>query len=149
MERGHGAQWQRASNETIRKYTWGLDLSGTIHGAGGIGGLLACEETAGRPATAKRYWFFYDANGNVGQVLDATNTNNITIAAKYEYDPYGNVIDQTCGDRYAYARQPLPLLHQVVRRRNRPGLLGLPLLLPTTRTVDQSGIRLGRGAALI
>ena len=26
------------------KYTWGLDLSGTFQGAGGIGGLLASEE---------------------------------------------------------------------------------------------------------
>jgi len=80
-----------ASNAITRKYTWGLDLSGTIHGAGGIGGLLACEEpqAVGDP---KRYWFMYDANGNVGQVLDATDTNNITIAARYEYDPYGNPI---------------------------------------------------------
>ena len=31
-------------------------------------------------------------NGNLTQVLDATATNNISIAAHYEYDPYGNVI---------------------------------------------------------
>ena len=79
------------SGDSTRKYTWGLDLSGTIHGAGGIGGLLACEEpqAVGDP---KRYWFMYDANGNVGQVLDATDTGNISIAARYEYDPYGNPI---------------------------------------------------------
>src|SRR5690606_21614534 len=83
-----------ASNAITRKYTWGLDLSQTIHGAGGIGGLLACEEPqeTGGP---KRYWFMYDANGNVVQVLDATNTGNITIAAHYEYDPYGNVINSS------------------------------------------------------
>ncbi|HPD32126.1 MAG TPA: hypothetical protein PLL20_19205, partial [Phycisphaerae bacterium] len=44
------------SNATTRKYTWGLDLSGTIHGAGGIGGLLACEEPQA-PGGPKRYWF--------------------------------------------------------------------------------------------
>jgi RHS repeat-associated protein len=82
------------SNETVRKYTWGLDLSGSIHGAGGIGGLLAAVETQGTTSETddQRYWFFYDANGNVGQVLDATDTGNITIAARYEYDPYGNRI---------------------------------------------------------
>jgi RHS repeat-associated protein len=82
------------SNATTRKYTWGLDLSGTIHGAGGIGGLLAAVETQGTSSELddKRYWYFYDANGNVGQVLDATDTNNISIAARYEYDPYGNPI---------------------------------------------------------
>jgi len=85
---------QGTSNTVKAKYTWGLDLSGSIHGAGGIGGLLAAVETQGTAVETddQRYWFFYDANGNVGQVLDATNTGNITIAAHYEYDPYGNVI---------------------------------------------------------
>jgi len=83
------------SNETVRKYTWGLDLSQSIHGAGGIGGLLAAVETKGTitPNDDEHYWFLYDANGNVGQVLDATDTNNITIGAYYEYDPYGNLIN--------------------------------------------------------
>jgi len=94
----------------------GLDLSRPIHGAGGIAGLLAVEGTQG--TYQGTYWFFYDAepltrrttrsvgaagprakparrvkgNGNLTQVLDATDTNNISIAAHYEYDPYGNVI---------------------------------------------------------
>lgn len=28
------------------------------------------------------YWFFYDANGNVGQVLDATDPEDLTLAAQ-------------------------------------------------------------------
>gem|GEM_PF-2969968 len=108
------------SNAVVRKLTWGLDLSGSIHGAGGIGGLLACEEPQA-PGGPKRYWFLYDGepltrratrsvaaagprakparrvkgNGNLTQVLDATDTNNISIAAHYEYDPYGNVINSS------------------------------------------------------
>ncbi|MGB9620578.1 MAG: RHS repeat domain-containing protein, partial [Armatimonadota bacterium] len=35
------------------------------------------------------YWFVYDANGNVGQILAAADWS---VAARYEYDPYGNVI---------------------------------------------------------
>ncbi|MBI4580884.1 MAG: hypothetical protein HY718_14345, partial [Planctomycetes bacterium] len=67
------------SNAVVKKYTWGLDLSGQsgsgrtvdgLHGAGGIGGLLAAVETGG--TYAGTYWFLYDGNGNVGQVLDAT-----------------------------------------------------------------------------
>ncbi|GAF83527.1 unnamed protein product, partial [marine sediment metagenome] len=75
------------SNDTVRKYTWGLDLSQTIHDAGGIGGLLAVEETAttGQP----KYWFFYDANGNLGQAFKVSTG---AVAARYEYDPYGNII---------------------------------------------------------
>jgi RHS repeat-associated protein len=86
-------------NETVRKYTWGLDLSGTIHGAAGIGGLLACVETQGEHQGT--YWYFYDANGNVSEILDATDSENLSIAAHYEYDPYGNVINNISS--YAYA----------------------------------------------
>ncbi len=105
----------------------GLDLSRPIHGAGGIGGLLATEEPQG--TYQGTYWFFYDAepltrratrsvgaagprakparrvkgNGNLTQVLDATDTNNISIAAHYEYDPYGNVINNLSSYTYATA----------------------------------------------
>jgi len=54
---------------------------------GGIGGLLAVEETAATDSPA--YWFLYDGNGNVGQVLRASDPS---IAARYEYDPYGNTL---------------------------------------------------------
>jgi len=65
-----------------------------IHRAGGIGGLLAVEapQAVGDPL---RHWYFYDSNGNVGQLLayDATGpTVNAAPAAKYEYDPYGQLI---------------------------------------------------------
>jgi RHS repeat-associated protein len=46
-----------------RSYTWGLDLSGTTQGAGGVGGLLWAEIHDG-PASA-RYAAGYDGNGNV------------------------------------------------------------------------------------
>jgi RHS repeat-associated protein len=71
----------------IRKFTWGLDLSGTVHGAGGIGGLLSVVETGG--SEAGPYWYFYDANGNVGQLV---KSSDYSLAARYEYDPYGNLI---------------------------------------------------------
>ncbi|MGE0083290.1 MAG: hypothetical protein AB7S75_02585 [Desulfococcaceae bacterium] len=34
-------------------------------------------------------YYFYDGNGNVGQLVNATG---VTIAAHYEYDPFGNLI---------------------------------------------------------
>ena len=37
------------SNAVKRKFTWGLDLSGSRQGAGGIGGLLAVEDANGTP----------------------------------------------------------------------------------------------------
>jgi RHS repeat-associated protein len=63
-------------------YVWGLDLSQSLQGAGGIGGLLASVDDAGV------YYFLYDANGNVGQMVDSAGN----LVAKYEYDAYGNVI---------------------------------------------------------
>ena len=50
------------SNAVVRKLTWGLDLSGSIHGAGGIGGLLAVEEET-QGTYQGTYWFLYDAVG--------------------------------------------------------------------------------------
>jgi len=68
-----------------------------IHNAGGIGGLLAVEapQAVGDPL---RHWYFYDGNGNVGQLLayDAAGpTVNATPGAKYEYDPYGQLVNWT------------------------------------------------------
>jgi RHS repeat-associated protein len=66
----------------IRFYTWGLDLSGTTHGAGGVGGLLM-EQDSGTAAT---YFTSYDGNGNLVNMVNAANG---TIAAEYEYGPFG------------------------------------------------------------
>ncbi len=86
------------NNDVVRKYTWGLDLSQTLQGAGGIGGLLACEdanETTSVATDDRSYAYFYDAIGNVGQLIDTTDpadANYGTIAARYEYDPYGAIV---------------------------------------------------------
>ncbi|MBN2448287.1 MAG: RHS repeat-associated core domain-containing protein, partial [Phycisphaerae bacterium] len=92
---------------TMRTYAWGLDLVGqrdgrSLAGAAGIGGLLAVHDAddpndANDPAGD--YVFCYDANGNVGQLVDLTDPNWTTsaIVARYAYDPYGNVT-QSAGD---------------------------------------------------
>jgi len=68
------------NNQTVH-YIWGLDLSGSLQGAGGIGGLLSRIDTSA-------YHYTYDGNGNVGQLVDDAGI----IAAHYEYDPFGNTI---------------------------------------------------------
>jgi RHS repeat-associated protein len=90
-------------NEIVRKYTWGLDLAGQngaisdIQSAGGIGGLLAMYDPNDPNDPNDTYGncvCFYDANGNVGQLVDRENDG--TLVAKYEYDPYGNnLLDPT------------------------------------------------------
>jgi RHS repeat-associated protein len=77
----------QSSNFTLQtSYTWGLDLSQSLQGAGGVGGLLGVEELSGTHTGV--YHFAFDANGNVTEVLD----NSGGIAAHYEFDPFGNTI---------------------------------------------------------
>jgi len=86
------------SNAIVRKQVWGLDLRGLggnataagIHGAGGIGGLLACAQPQGEQEIS--FWYLYDGHGNVAQVLSASS---YSVVAHYEYDPYGNAIVAT------------------------------------------------------
>ena len=93
------------SDALVRTYTWGLDLSGTFQGAGGIGGLLMVDDTAGDGFCG---FYTYDGNpaeGGMCQVIDAEDDS---IAAHYpvipprgwetglrEYDPYGREIAAT------------------------------------------------------
>ncbi|MCE9616133.1 MAG: hypothetical protein K8T26_17815 [Lentisphaerae bacterium] len=67
-------------------YLWGLDLSGTIQGAGGIGGLLACKAHAA--PNPQHTLYTYDGSGNVMALI---NTNGTTIT-QYEYGPFGEEV---------------------------------------------------------
>ncbi len=80
-----------APNTLTNYYTWGLDLSGSLQGAGGVGGLLAI--TSVTPGGARPAIFFpcYDANGNVTGYLD---TNGVSVAAVM-YDAFGRKVSGT------------------------------------------------------
>jgi RHS repeat-associated protein len=71
-------------------YTRGLDLSGSLQGAGGIGGLLARTEGALNPQQSSSF-YHADANGNVTTLIDAQQN----VVARYQYDPYGTLISST------------------------------------------------------
>ena len=75
-----------ANNTRTTTHTWGLDLSGSLQGAGGVGGLLSTQEHQG--AHAGLYHYACDANGNVTEIFDQSGA----IAAHYQYDPFGNTI---------------------------------------------------------
>ena len=67
-------------------YVWGLDLSRSLQGAGGVGGLIAVSDGVSAQS------FFYDANGNVGQLIRPAKGN---LVANYQYDPFGKIIQGT------------------------------------------------------
>ncbi|MDD2230632.1 MAG: hypothetical protein PHY48_14695 [Candidatus Cloacimonetes bacterium] len=52
----------------ISYYTWGLDLSGTLQGAGGVGGLLC--DTKVSSSETNTYFAVGDANGNITEYVD-------------------------------------------------------------------------------
>jgi RHS repeat-associated protein len=73
------------------RYTWGTDLSGTMEGAGGVGGLLAIERNvAGSNSWDIRYTHA-DANGNI---IALTNSSG-AVSARYRYDAFGKVLNAT------------------------------------------------------
>jgi RHS repeat-associated protein len=76
------------NNTPIVSYTWGTDLSGSLEGAGGIGGLLARSHgySAGNWSTNRFY--HADGNGNISCLLDSDQS----LAASYVYDGFGNTI---------------------------------------------------------
>ena len=69
-----------------KTFTWGLDLSGNLQGAGGVGGLLAVTKHEAQ-STTNTYYVTYDANGNVSEYID----NSGTIVEHYEYSPFGKL----------------------------------------------------------
>ena len=84
----------------VSHYVWGLDLSGTIHGAGGVSGLVM--EYSDQENDS--FYPVYDGNGNItGVRRDSDNS----WAANYKYDLFGNVLSSVgpyaTGNRFRFS----------------------------------------------
>jgi RHS repeat-associated protein len=112
-------------------YVWGLDLDGTLQGAGGVGGLLAVIQAEAVPtnsptpnsSTHKLFLPAYDANGNITEYA-ATNG---TVAAHYEYSAFGEPIvsDDELASSFAHQFSTKPYCNitdfsEYVYRKYRP-----------------------------
>ena len=88
----------------VDTFTWGLDLSGTMQGAGGVGGLLAT-----RWSGTTDYFPTYDGNGNVGEYLTTAGA----VAVHYEYGPFGTLTRNTTSTswrfQYRFSTKPRDL----------------------------------------
>jgi RHS repeat-associated protein len=85
----HIVELNATNNAVVRSYVWGLDLSVTMDGAGGVGGLLwVMLHTSSGPASGTHFTC-YDGNGNIVALVSAT-TGDVT--ARYEYGPFGEPI---------------------------------------------------------
>ena len=82
-------QERDGNNAELVTYTRGLDLSGSMQGAGGIGGLLArTEHSATASLLASSSYYHSDAGGNITAMTDSSGN----VVAKYLYDPFGNLL---------------------------------------------------------
>jgi RHS repeat-associated protein len=87
------ASFEQTTSLTLQKtFLWGLDLSGSLQGAGGVGGLL--KEGDLYPA--------YDANGNIMQKLDATGEVVMSVA----YDAFGQLTSGQLVGEYGFSSKP-------------------------------------------
>jgi RHS repeat-associated protein len=74
-----------ASPVLAKTRTWGIDLSGSLQGAGGVGGLLAEKQGT------STFYPTFDGNGNISEYLAPDGT----VAAHFEYDPFGNIVEDS------------------------------------------------------
>jgi RHS repeat-associated protein len=83
-----------------KTFTWGIDLSGTLQGAGGVGGLLMTSLITNN-SIKSNYFPTYDGNGNVSEYLNESGE----VSAHYEYDPFGKTTVATGPKANAFAHR--------------------------------------------
>ncbi len=86
---------------------WGEDLSRSLQGAGGIGGLIKTISPKAKKEKSTTSLFHYDSNGNV-VLLTALDAS---ISARYAYDAFGKTTTATGEDaesnRYRFSTKPV------------------------------------------
>ncbi len=94
------AEYTGATPAVSKTFLWGLDLSGSLQGAGGVGGLLSVSQGG------SSFYPTFDGNGNVSEYLASDGE----VAAHFEYDPFGNtVVDTDSADQFSYRFSTKPL----------------------------------------
>jgi RHS repeat-associated protein len=76
-----------ANNNLVRSFMWGLDFSGSLQGAGGVGGLIYTKLASDNLA----HFCAYDGNGNVMALVSGGGTQS----AEYEYTAFGETLRAT------------------------------------------------------
>jgi len=81
-------QERNSGNTPTVSYTRGNDLSGSLEGAGGIGGLLGRSHGYSGGNWSTHNFYHADGNGNITYLVNSSQG----LAASYRYDPFGNTI---------------------------------------------------------
>jgi RHS repeat-associated protein len=88
----HVVDLNASNNVAVRTYVWGLDLSETLEGAGGVSGLLCMTLHTGSGPTAGTHFCAYDGNGEIVALAAASDGLE---SARYEYGPFAEPIRLT------------------------------------------------------
>jgi len=82
-------QERNVNNLPTTTYTRGQDMSGALHRAGGIKGVLSMTvNTVPGPSSSNSYYYHSDGAGNVTMMVNSSQY----VVAKYLYDSFGNVL---------------------------------------------------------
>jgi RHS repeat-associated protein len=97
-------QERSSSNVPTVALTRGSDLSGSLEGAGGIGGLLSRSHGYSGGTFSTHSFYHADGNGNVTYLVSSAEAR----VAEYRYDPYGNLrytydVLPSGGNRYRFS----------------------------------------------
>jgi RHS repeat-associated protein len=78
------------TNGLVASFARGLDLSGSIQGAGGVGGVLAVSFGLSTNSYQQTTHFAgFDGNGNLSALVSSTNG---VVTAQYDYSPFGETL---------------------------------------------------------
>ncbi|MDD2230186.1 MAG: hypothetical protein PHY48_12315 [Candidatus Cloacimonetes bacterium] len=105
------------SATNISYYTWGLDLSGTLQSAGGVGGLLCDTKTSSTETNT--YFAVGDANGNITEYVDVLG---ITVAHG-EHNSFGETeLSGSMNDDFThwFSTKPFDKKTRLVQYQYRP-----------------------------
>ena len=108
LTNGWNVELEYENGAYARRMTWGQDLSGSLQGAGGVGGLVMHEELPpGGGAPVPSFPTFH-GNGNITAWVNAGGT----VIARQRFDAFGNIIEQTgtAPSRYGFSTKPIELV---------------------------------------
>jgi len=121
-----------SEGEAELAYYWGPDLSGTLQGAGGVGGLVAVS------VDGSFYFPGYDNNGNVVGYWDESGS----LVAEYAYDAFGNTISSS--GTLALASD-IPTVADWAKAANKPTYTAAEVgAIPTTGGVFNASLHLNQ-----